>query len=188
MQEFGPMNRGFASYRFPRTIALVGKYHSQEIAESLRRLAEYLYERGVSVFIERETAENIGKKVDLSRWVTCGFNDIGAHADLAIVLGGDGKGQDFSPLRESFARHARAVVLIGRDGPLIADAVAGCGVEIVSAPDMDAAVAAANRLATSADAVMLSPACASFDMFRSYAHRAQVFCAAVLALPGVVKP
>ena len=54
----------------PRTIALVGKYHSPEIAESLRRLAEYLHERGVSVFIERETAEHIGKKVDLSRWVT----------------------------------------------------------------------------------------------------------------------
>ena len=84
------MNSSFGSYRSPKTIALVGKYHSLEIAESLRRLAEYLYERGVSVFIERETAEHIGKKVDLARWVTCGFNDIGAHADLAIVLGGDG--------------------------------------------------------------------------------------------------
>jgi NAD+ kinase len=84
------MKRGFASYRSPRTIALVGKYHSPEIAESLRRLAEYLHERGVSVFIERETSEHIGRIVDLSRWVTCGFNDIGAHADLAIVLGGDG--------------------------------------------------------------------------------------------------
>ncbi len=84
------MNPAFGSYRSPRTIALVGKYHSLEIAESLRKLAEYLHERGVSVFIERETSEHIGKKVDLSRWVTCGFNDIGAHADLAIVLGGDG--------------------------------------------------------------------------------------------------
>jgi NAD+ kinase len=84
------MNRSFASLRSPRTIALVGKYHSQEIAESLRRLAEYLHERGITVFIERETSEHIGKQVDLSRWVTCGFNDIGAHADLAIVLGGDG--------------------------------------------------------------------------------------------------
>jgi NAD+ kinase len=84
------MNRSFASLRSPRTIALVGKYHSPEIAESLRRLAEYLHERGVTVFIERETSEHIGKLVDLTRWVTCGFNDIGAHADLAIVLGGDG--------------------------------------------------------------------------------------------------
>ncbi len=90
MQEFDPMNRSFASLRSPRTIALVGKYHSLEIAESLRRLAEYLHERGVSVFIERETSEHIGRIVDLSRWVTCGFNDIGAHADVAIVLGGDG--------------------------------------------------------------------------------------------------
>ncbi len=84
------MNSSFGSYRSPKTIALVGKYHSLEIAKSLRRLAEYLYERGVSVFIERETAEHIGRQVDLSRWVTCGFNDIGAHADLAIVIGGDG--------------------------------------------------------------------------------------------------
>jgi hypothetical protein len=61
MQEFGPMNRGFATHRSPKTIALVGKYHSLEIAESLRRLAEYLHERGISVFIERETAEHIGK-------------------------------------------------------------------------------------------------------------------------------
>jgi NAD+ kinase len=84
------MNTSFGSYRSPRTIALVGKYHSMEISESLRRLAEYLHERGVSVFIERETSEHIGRQVDLSRWVTCGFNDIGAHADLAIVIGGDG--------------------------------------------------------------------------------------------------
>ena len=84
------MNSSFASYRSPRTIALVGKYHSPEIAESLRRLAQYLHERGVSVFIERETAENVGRQVDLARWVACDFSDIGAHADLAIVIGGDG--------------------------------------------------------------------------------------------------
>ena len=84
------MNSCYGSYRSPKTIALVGKYHSREISESLRQLAEYLHERGISVFIERETAEHVGRQVDLSRWVTCGFNDIGAHADLAIVIGGDG--------------------------------------------------------------------------------------------------
>jgi len=84
------MNSCFGSYRSPKTIALVGKYHSREIAESLRQLAEYLHERGISVFIERETAEQVGRQVDLARWVTCGFSDIGAHADLAIVIGGDG--------------------------------------------------------------------------------------------------
>ena len=90
MPRIQAMNSSFGSYRSPKTIALVGKYHSLEIAESLRGLAEYLHERGVTVFIERETSEQIGRQVDLARWVTCGFNDIGAHADLAIVLGGDG--------------------------------------------------------------------------------------------------
>ena len=90
MQKFRPMNYAFGSPRAPRTIALIGKYHSQEIAASLYKLANYLHQRGIAVFIERETAEHIGQKLDLSPWVTCGFNDIGAHADLAIVLGGDG--------------------------------------------------------------------------------------------------
>lgn len=79
----------FNSLPPPRTIALVGKYHSQEIAESICLLAGYLRERGVSVFVERETAEHM-KHLEQSWWVVCGFNDIGAHADLAIVLGGDG--------------------------------------------------------------------------------------------------
>jgi NAD+ kinase len=83
------MNPAFNSLRAPRTIALVGKYHSPEIAESICRLAEYLRVRGVSVFVERETAENMGRQ-EQPWWVVCGFNDIGAHADLAIVLGGDG--------------------------------------------------------------------------------------------------
>lgn len=83
------MNPAFNSLRSPRTIALVGKYHSPEIAESISHLAEYLRVRGVSVFVERETAENMGRH-DHPWWVVCGFNDIGAHADLAIVLGGDG--------------------------------------------------------------------------------------------------
>lgn len=84
------MNSMFPSHRAPRTIALIGKYHSPEVADSLFLLAEYLHQRGVVVFIERETATSIGTGRDLTRWVTCGFNDIGAHADIAIVLGGDG--------------------------------------------------------------------------------------------------
>ena len=83
------MSSFFNSLRAPRTIALIGKYHSPEIAESICQLAEYLRQRGVSVFVERETAENMGRQ-EQSWWVVCGFNDIGAHADLAIVLGGDG--------------------------------------------------------------------------------------------------
>jgi NAD+ kinase len=83
------MSSFFNSLRTPRTIALIGKYHSPEIAESICQLAEYLRQRGVSVFVERETAENMGRQ-EQPWWVVCGFNDIGAHADLAIVLGGDG--------------------------------------------------------------------------------------------------
>lgn len=84
------MTFSFSSGRTPRTIALVGKYHSREVADALVELAEYLQQRGVAIFIERETAEHIGRHFDLGRWVVCGFNDIGAHADIAIVLGGDG--------------------------------------------------------------------------------------------------
>lgn len=84
------MKSAFASAKAPRTIALIGKYHSTEVADSLFQLAEYLHQRGVVVFVERETAGHIGQRLDLSRWVTCGFNDIGSHADLAIVMGGDG--------------------------------------------------------------------------------------------------
>lgn len=83
------MNSVFNSLRPPRTIALVGKYHSPEIAESICQLAEYLRQRGVSVFVERETVENMGR-IEQPWWMVCGFNDIGSHADLAIVLGGDG--------------------------------------------------------------------------------------------------
>jgi UDP-N-acetylmuramoylalanine--D-glutamate ligase len=101
---------------------------------------------------------------------------------IVIILGGDGKGQDFSPLKQAVARHARAAVLIGRDGPLIEKAIGVAGVAIESAGDMDDAVRRAHALAKPGDVVLLSPACASFDMFRNYEHRAQVFIAAVRAL------
>ncbi len=103
---------------------------------------------------------------------------------IVVILGGDGKGQDFSPLRKAVARHARAAIMIGRDGPLIEKALGRPGVAIESAADMDVAVCRARALAQPGDAVLLSPACASFDMFRNYEHRAQVFVAAVRALEG----
>jgi UDP-N-acetylmuramoylalanine--D-glutamate ligase len=99
-----------------------------------------------------------------------------------LIAGGDGKGQDFSPLHAAVAAHARAVVLIGRDAPRIALALDGCGVPLFPAPDMMAAVQAATDAAYPGDAVLLSPACASFDMYRNYAHRAEAFIAAVRSL------
>ena len=101
---------------------------------------------------------------------------------IVVILGGDGKGQDFSPLLPAVAAHARAAILIGRDGPTIGAAIAGAGVAIESAVDMADAVRRAEALARPGDAVLLSPACASFDMFRNYEHRAQVFVAAVRGL------
>ncbi|MBS3935990.1 MAG: UDP-N-acetylmuramoyl-L-alanine--D-glutamate ligase [Sulfuritalea sp.] len=99
-----------------------------------------------------------------------------------VILGGDGKGQDFAPLRAAVAAHARAAVLIGRAAPPLGAALAGCGVPVLKAADLEAAVRACARLAQPGDAVLLSPACASFDMFRNYEHRAAVFRAAVAAL------
>jgi UDP-N-acetylmuramoylalanine--D-glutamate ligase len=80
------------------------------------------------------------------------------------------------------AAHARAVVLIGRDGPAIGRALAGSGVPLLAAATLPEAVDLALTAARPGDAVLLSPACASFDMFRNYEHRAQVFVAAVRAL------
>jgi len=96
-----------------------------------------------------------------------------------VILGGDGKGQDFSPLKAAVEANARAVLLIGRDAPLIEAAIAGSGVETHRAATLPEAVELAQRLAQPGDAVLLSPACASFDMFRNYIHRAEVFVDAV---------
>ncbi|MCU0933349.1 MAG: UDP-N-acetylmuramoyl-L-alanine--D-glutamate ligase [Thiobacillaceae bacterium] len=101
----------------------------------------------------------------------------GFSVPVVLIAGGDGKGQDFSPLREA-VKNARAVVRIGRDGPLIEAAIGGaCPVH--RAESMEEAVNLAFHLSQPGDAVLLSPACASWDMFRNYAHRAEVFIAAV---------
>lgn len=106
----------------------------------------------------------------------------GLSKRVVLIAGGDGKGQDFSPLAAPVAQYARAVVLIGRDAPRIRAALAESGVELVEAATLEAAVQEAAARAQAGDAVLLSPACASFDMFRNYEHRAQVFHEAVVAL------
>ena len=106
----------------------------------------------------------------------------GLGCKAVLIAGGEGKGQDFTPLNPVVAQHARAVVLIGRDAPLIGAALNGCGVDVLRAEDMNDAVRLAAHLAQNGDAVLLSPACASFDMFRNYEHRAEVFIEAVRGL------
>jgi UDP-N-acetylmuramoylalanine--D-glutamate ligase len=103
-----------------------------------------------------------------------------APGRLVVILGGDGKGQDFSPLTAPLARHARAVATLGRDAAAI-EAVLG-NVPFLRHDSLPAAVAWCFQQAQPGDAVLLSPACASLDMFSNYAHRAQVFVLAVQAL------
>lgn len=105
----------------------------------------------------------------------------GLDGPLVLIAGGDGKNQDFGELREAFRGKVVHVVLIGRDAPLLEAALSGvCSTE--RADDMASAVAAARRAARPGSTVLLSPACASLDMFRDYAHRGDAFAAAVRSL------
>ena len=106
----------------------------------------------------------------------------GLARPVVLILGGDGKGQDFSPLNGAAKRCVRKSLLIGRDAPLIEKALAGLPTERCAS--LEEAVARAARHAAPGDAVLLSPACASFDMFRDYRHRGEVFAAAVRGLPA----
>ncbi len=126
-------------------------------------------------FFDDSKGTNVGATV-------AALQGLGAERKLVLILGGDGKGQDFAPLAAPIARYARAVVLIGRDAPLIRQAIADTGVSVQDAESMDAAVVQANQRAHAGDAVLMSPACASFDMFDNYEHRARVFGAAVTDL------
>ena len=105
----------------------------------------------------------------------------GLPGPLLLIAGGDGKGQDFAPLRDALQAKVRHALLIGRDARLLGEALAGiCPLEYCAS--LEAAVLAAARVARRGDTVLLSPACASLDMFRDYAHRGAVFAAAVRGL------
>jgi UDP-N-acetylmuramoylalanine--D-glutamate ligase len=137
--------------------------------KGLRHRTEQLAERDGVRWINDSKGTNVGATV-------AALN--GMDSPVVLIAGGDGKGADFSDLRAPVARHARAVVLIGRDAPLIEAALAA-QVPVKHAQDMRQAVALARQLAQPGDIVLLSPACASFDMFRNYEQRGDVFAAAV---------
>ena len=122
------------------------------------------------IYYDDSKGTNVGATV-------AALNGLGRHA--VVILGGDGKGQDFAPLEPAVAKHARAVVLIGRDAEKIAAVLKNCDVPIFSAADMIEAVRLCAAQAQSGDAVLMSPACASFDMYRNYVHRAEAFVNAV---------
>jgi UDP-N-acetylmuramoylalanine--D-glutamate ligase len=105
----------------------------------------------------------------------------GFSGPLLLILGGDGKNQDFKPLRAAFTGKVRRALLIGRDAATLATALHGvCELELCES--LEAAVVAAARAARAGDTVLLSPACASLDMFRDYTHRGEVFADAVRRL------
>ena len=106
----------------------------------------------------------------------------GLAGPLIVIAGGDGKGQDFTPLAAAFRGKVRTTVLLGRDAGLIETALAGI-CHTARAQNMQEAVRAAARFAKAGDTVLLSPACSSLDMFRDYAQRGNAFAAAVQELP-----
>ncbi len=152
--SLGPMLYGLREYRGePHRVQSIGVINGVE-------------------FFDDSKGTNVGATV-------AALSGLGRERKLVAIFGGDGKGQDFSPLAMPVVRHARAVVLIGRDAPLIRTALATTGVTLVDVASMADAVAQAHAMAKAGDAVLLSPACASFDMFDNYRHRASEFVAAV---------
>jgi UDP-N-acetylmuramoylalanine--D-glutamate ligase len=155
--QLGPMLYGLREYR--------GEPHRVEPVAIV----------GEVEFFDDSKGTNVGATV-------AALAGLGEERRVVVILGGEGKGQDFAPLAAPVREFARAVVLIGRDAPLIEAALASTGVALLHAATLPQAVAAAADRAQPGDAVLLSPACASFDMFKDYAHRAAVFCEAVQAL------
>ena len=157
------------------------------ISDALRALAQY---RGEPHRVEYVMTVNGVDYIDDSKGTNVGatvaaLEGLGANGTkLVVILGGDGKGQDFSPIADSMGKHARAAVLIGRDAPLIEKALQGAEYPIIHAKDMPQAVQKASELAQPHDCVLLSPACASWDMFKDYAQRSAIFIASAKALAG----
>lgn len=159
------------------------------IAPMLHGLREYTGEPHRVEFIARigdveAYDDSKGTNVGATVAALTGLGADKAPSRLVVILGGDGKGQDFSPLADPVRRHARAVATIGRDAPDIEAAIAGTEVPVQRHATLEAATRWAFEQAVAGDAVLLSPACASLDMFRNYAHRAEVFVAEVQAIAG----
>ncbi|SFU60219.1 UDP-N-acetylmuramoylalanine--D-glutamate ligase [Nitrosomonas eutropha] len=132
----------------------------------MQKIAEF---NGVT-FYDDSKSTNVGSAV-------AALN--GFRKNVILIAGGDGKGQDFSPLERSINKHTRSIVLLGRDAEKISQAIQGCNVPVHRVATMDEAVRVSFLLAERGDVVLLSPACASLDMFNNYIHRAEVFTAAV---------
>ncbi|MDO8893276.1 MAG: UDP-N-acetylmuramoyl-L-alanine--D-glutamate ligase [Sulfurimicrobium sp.] len=143
--------------------------HFKGLPHRVEKVAEI---NGVT-FYDDSKGTNVGATVAALAGMPC---------KVVLIAGGDGKGQDFSPLAPAVALHARAVVLIGRDGARIGAVLENSGVPLLRAGSMEEAAQFSMQQAQPGDAVLLSPACASYDMFRNYIHRAEAFISAVKQL------
>lgn len=149
-------------------------YGLREYAGEPHRVQSLGVIEGVEYFDDSK-GTNVGATV-------AALNGLGVERRLVVILGGEGKGQDFAPLTAPLEKYARAIVLVGRDATQIALVVAGSALNVAYADSIENAVVKAAQLAQEGDAVLLSPACASLDMFKNYVHRAEVFAAAVSEL------
>ena len=157
-----------AGLPMPAMLAAIESY------PGLPHRSEWVAEVGGVRYVDDSKGTNVGATIAAVA---------GMPGPLVMIAGGEGKRQDFTPLAAAFRGKVRRAVLIGKDAPGIAAALAGvCPSE--TAESMEAAVLAAQRAAQSGDTVLLSPACASLDMFRDYSHRGDAFAAAVRRLKG----
>ena len=159
---FAPLLHGLRDYQ--------GEPHRVELVAAIEGIDYYDDSKGTNVGATVAALNGLGKAFG------------GPAQRIVLIAGGDGKGQDFAPLAEPCSRYVRAVVLIGRDAPRLRAAIEDSGVDMVDCASLPDAVLRASALAQSGDAVLLSPACASMDMFTNYAHRARVFCDTVREL------
>jgi len=158
-----PLLHGLREYR--------GEPHRVELITTIGGVEYYDDSKGTNVGATVAALNGLGSEMHAA--------GTGGAGRIVLIAGGDGKGQDFEPLAGPTAKYVRAVLLIGRDAQAIRAAIAHAGVELVDCPTLEAAVQRAADVARSGDVVLLSPACASLDMFRNYAHRAEVFVDAV---------
>ena len=140
-----------------------GEPHRCELIAVLREVEYYDDSKGTNVGATAAALSGLGRR-------------------CVLIAGGDGKGQDFSTLLPAVRGHACAVLLIGRDASVLRAALAESGVTLEDCEDLQHAARRASEIAAPGEAVLMSPACASFDMFRNYAHRSEVFVEAVRAL------
>lgn len=162
--QLAPLLHGLREYQ--------GQPHRVELVRLVAGHAWYDDSKGTNVGATVAALKGLGGEMQAD----------GGSARLVLLAGGVGKDQDFSPLAAPVARYARSVILFGRDAPQIAAALEGCGVPLLRADDLAQAVQMADQACQQGDAVLFSPACASFDMFDNYVHRAQVFIGLVQEL------